>query len=67
MRLPIFTHWRAPEVTDAWAERGNFMKYDNVVCLSTRKRWQVARRLREIGRFRKATSGRLVVEKVRVP
>eukprot|EP00913_Durusdinium_trenchii_P012296 g11545.t1 len=29
--LPIFTHWRAPEVTDAWAERGNFMKYDNVV------------------------------------
>lgn len=29
--LPIFTHWRVPEVVQTWRDRGNFLKYDNVV------------------------------------
>jgi len=28
--LPIFTHWRAPEIVSYWHKRGNFFKYDNV-------------------------------------
>eukprot|EP00931_Biecheleriopsis_adriatica_P074250 TRINITY_DN48353_c0_g1_i1.p1 TRINITY_DN48353_c0_g1~~TRINITY_DN48353_c0_g1_i1.p1 ORF type:complete len:566 (-),score=118.06 TRINITY_DN48353_c0_g1_i1:118-1815(-) len=29
--LPVFTHWRLPDITKCWRERGNFLKYDNVV------------------------------------